>query len=150
MALPKKHRRNIVIDGQNYYWLAGRRKLEFYERESCSVAPVALLQMKVIIESCESGAKIVADFHGLFALCVPSLGFSDAQNIRVTPEIITKIIHHAKMEHSWNSDMAGELKLDQAQDLFPEAVWEGFKSIGIDYDAGKINEYLKDLVKIWP
>ena len=150
MALPRKKRRNITLDAHDYFWLIGKPKLEFYKRENTSAAPVALLHVNVVIEHSSGKAKIVADFHGLFALCVPSLGFSNAQNIIITPAIVTMIINYAKQEYYWTHEQSGELKLNQAQLLFPEAVWEGFDAINTEYDSGKINEYVSGLTKIWP
>lgn len=148
MALPRKKRRRLTIENNEYFWLVGKRKFEFYERANTTEAPVALLHFNVVIEAAAGKSRIIADFHGLFALCVPSLGFSDAQNIVITPAIVSNIISYAKRQHAWNDDKSGELRLNQAQTLFPEAIWEGFAAINTEYDAAKIEEYLSDAVQI--
>lgn len=100
-----------------------------------------------MIEHSSGKAKIVADFHGLFALCVPSLGFSNAQNI-ITPATVARIINYAKQEYPWTHEQSGELKLNQTQLLFPEAAWKGFDAINTEYDSGKINDYVSGLINL--
>ncbi len=150
MSLPKKKRRSITINDERFYWLVGRQRFDFFKRTDISVAPFALLRLNIVIESSISGARIVAEFHGLFALAVPSLGFLDAQDIVITPKIIKNIIEYAQIKRSWKPQIKdSELIINHAQSIFPEAIWSGFKEIDLGYDANKINEYLKDAVRIW-
>lgn len=151
MSIPKKKRRSITVNDVTFHWVVGRHRLDYYERPSASVAPFALLHLNVIIESPVAKSKIVADFNGLFALTVPSLGFCDTQDIIITSRIVKKIIEYAYEKLHWNYEKdSSEIRLDHAQRIFPEAIWEGFKEIDFGYDSNKIDEYLKDAIQIWP
>ena len=49
----------------------------------------------------------------------------------------------------WNYEKdSSEIRLDHAQHIFPEAIWEGFKEINLGYDSNKIDAYLKDAIQI--
>jgi hypothetical protein len=151
MTLPKKKRRTLIIDEEKFHWIVGKQHFEFYKRTNASATPIARNRLTIVIEASSSGAKILAEFHGLYAVAVPSLGFENAQDLVITPNIIKKIIAHAKDEFCWDPGQKGfHITINHAQRIIPESVWDGFKEIDLGYDPKRIDDYLKNAVRIYP
>lgn len=153
MTLPTKGSRALEHHGESYRWLVGKRVLSFIEDGAGPMsAPCAHLELPVVIEHISSGSQLRARFHGLFALAVPSRGFDDVQDLRVTPAVVVKLIDHARAVHSWAPDAKPlkPLSLEDAQLICPEVVTlDRLELLELSFEPARLREYLRGATLVY-
>jgi hypothetical protein len=135
MALPKKGRRRITVDGEPYHW-AVSRKLRY--RPGTQDAD---LDLTLVVQRADGlGPRLEAGFAGEFSLCVPAKGFADDQTITLTPAIVRAVIARA-LALGWKPRSPGAVVRLQNQERFhPEATRPLLTDRG--YDPARLDEYL--------
>ena len=149
MTLPKKGRRKLTHQGRHYHWIVGKRRLGGLSSEGYYGAPSAHLEISCIIEDVETGALVRALFQGDLALCVPSHGFRDVQEVAITPSVVGKLIEHAIKRLEWRPEAGEPVDIPCAQNICPEAVVLDLAEVDISYDPSKLDDHLQGAVIVW-
>lgn len=153
MTLPTKGSRALAHDGQSYRWIVGKRALRFIEEGASSMrAPCAHMALPVVIEHVGSGEQLRARFQGLFAMAVPSNGFSDVQDLCVTPAVVVKLIDHARAARGWAPEAkpGKPLILEDAQVICPEVVTIArLELLDLSFDPERLDEYLSGATLVY-
>ncbi len=114
MALPRKDRRRIVVDGVRYDWTVS---------ETHSPSNSHPCDVRLYVEHGEHPAGLLlASFDAPHARWV--WGFPD-QTYAVTPAIVGHVIRYA-LSHGWAPTFTqGTFTIEHAEHLFPDAALDG-------------------------
>lgn len=106
MTLPKKHRRSIVVDGELYHWLVGRRMEE--------VGAHLDVELTLFVETPCQSKKVRASFRGVG---VEFLYSGLVQDLVIRPGVVRQVIE-AAAQRGWPK----ALHFAMGEEAFPDAV----------------------------
>jgi hypothetical protein len=142
MALPKKGRRNLEVNGEHFHWLISR-KLQY--RKGTNDAD---MRLTVVVQHADGeGARLEAQFEGEFSLAVPANGFNDDQTVTLTPASVRSVIERA-ITLGWKPRERGPVVVLRHEERnHPEATRPLISDRS--FDPGKLDEYLQGATLIW-
>jgi hypothetical protein len=143
VALARKGRRSIEVEGERFHWVVSRR---LADRRGTSDADLHL--SLVVQHAGGAGARLEAGFEGELSRCVPAKGFVDDQTLTLAPAVVRAVIVRA-LALGWRPTAPGRaVRLEHQERVHPETT----RPLIADraYDPARLAEYLRDATLVYP